>query len=99
MEDPKPRKIPVIAWAPYFNRGKFMYWKNVGRGTTTIGKDGMPRTKFDNDAHAVGGSSHIRVLPEGETPEDAPGDDEQPNRPAKRGQEQPAEDEEGDFPE
>jgi hypothetical protein len=81
MEDPKPRKIPVTAWAPYFDRGKFMYWKNVGRGTSTIGKDGLPRTKFDNDAHACGGSNHVRVLPEGETPEDQPDDEqEQPKR-------------------
>jgi hypothetical protein len=80
MDEPQPRKIRVIAWAPYFNRGKFMYWKNVGGGTTTIGKDGIPRTTFDHDAHAVGGSNHVRLLPEGETPEGPP-DDEKPSRP------------------
>jgi hypothetical protein len=97
MEDPKPRKIPVIAWAPYFDRNKFRYWKDVGRGTTTIGKDGLPRTKFDNDAHVSGGSNHVEVLPEGERPEDQPDEaDEQPNRPANRTQAQTG-DEEEDF--
>ena len=97
MADQAPlKKIPVVAWAPFFERAKFKYWKNVGRGTTTIGKDGMPRTEFYNDAHVSGGSIWTRVLPEGETPEDQPNDtQDQAKRPAQRGQ--PAIDAEEDF--
>lgn len=94
MEDPKSMKFNVVAWAPFFDRGKFMYWTVVGRGGTNIGKDGKPRTKFHNSGHASGGSIHTHLLPEGETPTDAPDDeDEQPNRPAKRGQQAVNEDE------
>jgi len=87
MEDPKPRKIPVVAWAPFFERAKFRYWKEVGKGTVTIGRDGIPRTEFYNDSHVSGGSIWTRILPEGETPEDQPGEaQEQPKRPSSRGQ-------------
>jgi len=82
MDQMKPRKFPVVVWTPFFDRGKFRYWKNVGRGACIIGKDGFPRTEFYNDAHATGGSIWTRVLPEGETPEGQPGDnEEQPQRP------------------
>jgi len=81
MEQAKPRKIAVVAWSPFFDRGRFRYWKDVGRGFVTIGKDGMPRTEFYNDAHATGGSIWTRVLPEGETPQGQPADEEeQPKR-------------------
>jgi hypothetical protein len=86
---------PDIVWAPFFERGKFRYWKPVGRARITIGKDGKPRTEFYNDAHVSGGSIWGRILPEGETPEDQPGEaQEQPKRPAPREQEQPADVEE-----
>lgn len=86
MENAKPRKIPVIVWAPFCDRAKFRYWKNIGRGATIIGKDGIPRTEFYFDAHVTGGSIWGRVLPEGEAPEGRPDDaDEQPKRPAPPG--------------
>jgi hypothetical protein len=82
MENPKPLKFPVVAWTPFFDRGKFMYWVMTGRGETIIGKDGKPRTKFYHHSHATGGSIWTRVLPEGETPEGLPGDVQEPSRPA-----------------
>lgn len=95
MEDQKPLKFSVVAWAPFWDRGKFMYWVQVGRGETIIGKNGKPRTRFHNSSHASGGSVWTHLLPEGETPQGAPDDDEeQPNRPAKRGQERQTGDEE-----
>jgi len=93
MAEPAPKKIRVNVWAPFFERAKFRYWKNVGCGTTTIGKDGIPRTEFYNDAHVSGGSIWIRILPEGETPEDQPEEaQEQPKRPA-HGRAEPDDDE------
>lgn len=84
MAEATPTKIRVIAWAPFFERAKFRYWKAVGKGTATIGKDGMPRTEFYNDSHASGGSIWTRLLPEGETPDDLPGEaQEQPKRPPR----------------
>jgi hypothetical protein len=86
MAEPIPKKIPVVAWAPFFERAKFRYWKNVGRGTTTIGNDGIPRTEFYHDSHVSGGSIWERLLPEGEMPEDQPGEaQEHPKRPAQGG--------------
>jgi hypothetical protein len=83
MEDPKPPKFAVVAWAPFFDRGKFMHWVTVGRGETVIGKNGKPRTKFYCHSHASGGSIWTRLLPEGETPEGEPDDEQQqPRRPA-----------------
>ena len=38
METPKPRKIPVVAWSPFFDRGRFRYWKDVGRGFVSIAR-------------------------------------------------------------
>jgi hypothetical protein len=70
--DSTPRKIPVVAWAPFFERAKFRYWKDVGRGMTIIDKNGIPRTEFYNDAHVSGGSIWTRILPEGEVPEGQP---------------------------
>jgi hypothetical protein len=84
MAEPTPTKYRVIAWAPFFERAKFRYWKDVGRGTITIGKDGQPRVEFYHDAHVSGGSIWTRLLPEGETPEDSPDEaHEQPKRPAQ----------------
>jgi hypothetical protein len=83
MTEPTPTEVRVIAWSPFFERAKFRYWKNVGLGTITIGKDGKPRAEFYHDAHASGGSIWTRLLPEGETPEDQPGEaQEQPKRPS-----------------
>ena len=90
MDPSKPRKIPVAVWAPFFDRAKFRYWKNIGRGAVIIGKDGMPRTEFYFDAHVTGGSIWARVLPEGETPEDQPEEaQDQPKTPARPGQQEP----------
>jgi hypothetical protein len=81
MEQTKPRKIPVVVWAPFFDRGRFQYWKDVGRGNTIIDAEGLPYTEFYNDAHATGGSIWTRVLPEGKTPQGLPDDEqEQPKR-------------------
>ena len=94
MADPLPKKIPVVAWAPFFERAKFRYWKEVGKGTTAIGKDGIPRTEFYNDSHVSGGSIWTRILPEGETPEDQPDEAQhQPKRPAQRAQQDADKDE------
>ena len=86
MADQTPRKLRVVAWTPFFDRGKFQYWKDVGRGTAIIGKDGLPRTDFYNDAHATGGSIWTRVLPEGEKPEGPPDNEaeDQPQRPGQQ---------------
>jgi hypothetical protein len=85
MSDPALKKIRVVAWAPFFERAKFRYWKDVGRGTATIGRDGIPRTEFYHDAHVSGGSIWTRILPEGETPEDQPEDaKDQPKRPPRQ---------------
>jgi hypothetical protein len=84
MTEPTPRKIPVVAWAPFFERAKFRYWKNVGCGTITIGKDGKPRAEFYSDSHVSGGSIWTRLLPEGEIPEGQPEEaNEQPKRPSR----------------
>jgi len=84
MDQSKPRKIPVAVWAPFFDRGRFRYWKNTGRGATIIDRDGNPRTEFYFDAHVSGGSIWVRILPEGETPEGQPDDlQDQPKRPAQ----------------
>jgi hypothetical protein len=93
MAEPTPIKFRVNAWAPFFERAKFKYWKNVGRGTITIGKDGKPRAEFYHDAHVSGGSIWTRLLPEDETPEDQPDEaQDQPKRPAQ-GQVDPEDDE------
>lgn len=97
MDAFKPRKIPVGIWAPFFDRGRFRYWKNIGRGATIIGKDGIPRTEFYFDAHVTGGSIWVRVLPEGEAPQGEPDDaHEQPKRTQFH---QPDKPETGDFSE
>jgi hypothetical protein len=84
-DDPLFALYPDIVWAPFFERGKFRYWKTVGRAKITIGKDGKQRTEFYKDAHVSGGSIWCRILPEGETPGDAPDEaQEQPKRPAQR---------------
>lgn len=85
MNDPKPAKFSVVVWQPFFDRGRFRYWKDVGRGVTIIDKDGKPQTDFYYDAHATGGSIWTRVLPEGQTPQgppDADAEAEHPHRPA-----------------
>ncbi len=81
--NPQPRKIPVVAWEPFFERGKFRYWKDVGRGIATIDAEGLPYTEFYNDAHATGGSIWRRVYPEGKTPEGPPDEQQTPQRPEK----------------
>lgn len=89
---------PDMVWAPFFERGKFRYWKQVGRSRDIIGKDGKPRPEFFYDAHVSGGSIWGRILPVGEKPEGAPDDaEEQPNRPAKRGQERQTDDDGEQF--
>jgi hypothetical protein len=93
-DDPLFKLYPDIVWQPFFERGKFRYWKDVGRARTRIGSDGKPRTEFYHDAHVSGGSIWGRVLPEGETPEDQPDEaEQQPKRPAQRGQQAADEDE------
>ena len=84
-DDPLFALYPDIVWAPFFERGKFRYWKTVGRAKITISKDGKQRTEFYKDAHVSGGSIWCRILPEGETPEDQPDEaQEQPKRPAQQ---------------
>jgi hypothetical protein len=100
MQDPKPLRFPVVAWSPFFDRGKFMYWVQVGRGVTTIDKTGRPRTKFHNSSHVSGGSIWTHLLPEGETPESLPDNaQEHPNRPTQTRENASPADEEGDFDE
>lgn len=95
-DDALLKLYPDIVWAPFFERAKFRYWKPVGRARIIIGKDGAPRPEFYFDAHVSGGSIWGRILPEGETPEDQPGEpQDQPKRPAQRGQH--VADEEDDY--
>ena len=82
-EHPLFKLYPDIAWAPFFERGKFMYWHPVGRGRTKIGKDGRPRTEFYAHAHISGGSIWVRVLPPGEEPDGMPDAEPEPKRPAQ----------------
>jgi hypothetical protein len=94
MGTERSQKLRVVAWAPFFERAKFKYWKNVGRGTVTIGEDGkFEASDFYNDAHVSGGSIWTRLLPEGVTPKDQPDDaPEGPKRPS-----QPPADDEDEF--
>ena len=89
-EPPLKQLYPDILWAPFFERGKFQYWQPVGRGRTKIGKDGKPRTEYYACSHISGGSIWGRLLPPGEEPDEAPADEPeaQPDRPARRRQEQ-----------
>jgi hypothetical protein len=81
-ESPLKQLYPYIAWAPFFERGKFQYWAPVGRGRTKIGKDGHPRTELYGHAHISGGSIWLRLLPPGEEP-DAPPDQEPEDQPQR----------------
>ena len=84
-DDALSKLYPDVVWAPFFDRGKFMYWKTVGRAKFTISKDGKPRMEFYKDSHVGGGSIWCRILPEGETPKDVPGEgQDQPKRPTPR---------------
>ena len=83
-EPPLKQLYPYIAWAPFFERGKFQYWGQVGRGRVKIGKDGHPRTELYSHAHISGGSIWLRLLPPGEEPDDAPADEPQDQRPGAR---------------
>jgi len=83
MADDPPLKqlYPYIAWAPFFERGKFQYWAQVGRGRVKTGKDGHPRIEIFSHAHISGGSIWLRLLPPGEEPDDVPADEPEAKRP------------------
>lgn len=83
-DDPLLALYPNVVWAPFFERGRFRYWKPVGRSKDVIGKDGKSRPEFYFDAHVSGGSNWGRILPPGETPKGLPEAYEQPKRPAER---------------
>lgn len=59
-----------IAWAPFYERGKFLYWVECGRGTIKLRGDGTAAAMLYNDRHASGGSIWTHLLPIGETPDD-----------------------------
>lgn len=83
MADPPQNVTEVIAWAPFYDRGKFQYWVDTGRGTITIGSDGKPRVQFYNDRHAHGGSKWTHLLPVGEQPTEPV--EEKPPEPKRHG--------------
>ena len=64
---PGPDKpMTHIAWAQYYEHGKFREWVEIGRGRI----DSEGGIHIHNNRIALGGSSYILMLPVGSRPKD-----------------------------